>query len=179
MWKKPDDANTATAHPVSAPPQPSPGPTAAAAPGSPKERATLGTSILVVGTVSGDEDLTILGRVEGRIDLPQHVVTVGRSGRLQAEIFAKSVAIEGEVQGNVYAGEAIVLRKSGNVQGNLVSPRVTLEDGCKFKGAIDMDPQAGERARAAGRTGSPAESVSGVQQARAVSTAAPPPATRA
>jgi cytoskeletal protein CcmA (bactofilin family) len=53
------------------------------------------------------------------------------------------------VQGNVFAGEAIVLRTSGGVHGNLTSPRVTLEDGCKFKGSIDMDPQAADRARAA------------------------------
>lgn len=154
MWKKPDEPS---AQPVQnlqpAPPTPSmsPAPTPVAAPAVNKERAALGASITVVGDLSGEEDLVILGRVEGRVDLAQNSVTIGRSGRVQADIFAKTVAVEGEVQGNVYAGESIVLRKSGSVHGNLVSPRVTLEDGCKFKGAIDMDPQASERARSAAR----------------------------
>jgi cytoskeletal protein CcmA (bactofilin family) len=154
MWKKPEETNAQpvpNVQPVPAPPPMSAAPAPAAAPAAPKERAALGASITVVGDLSGEEDLVILGRVEGRVDLAQNSVTIGRSGRVQADIFAKTVAVEGEVQGNVYAGESIVLRKSGSVHGNLVSPRVTLEDGCKFKGAIDMDPQASERARSAAR----------------------------
>jgi len=151
MWKK--DEPAAPAQPQPAPPAPvvnvSAPPPAPPVPAAPKERATIGQSITVVGDISGEEDLTVLGRVEGRIDLSQNAVTVGRTGRVKADVFAKNVSVEGEVQGNVFAGEAIVLRKSGGVHGNLTSPRVTLEDGCKFKGSIDMDPQAADRARAA------------------------------
>lgn len=152
MWKKEEPA--APAQPQPAPPAPvvnvsAPPPAAPPVPAAPKERATIGQSITVVGDISGEEDLTVLGRVEGRIDLSQNAVTVGRTGRVKADVFAKNVSVEGEVQGNVFAGEAIVLRKSGGVHGNLTSPRVTLEDGCKFKGSIDMDPQAADRARAA------------------------------
>jgi cytoskeletal protein CcmA (bactofilin family) len=152
MWKKDEPSATpaqpqpATPAPVAMPAAPTPVP---AAPAPPKERATIGQSITVVGDVSGEEDLTVLGRVEGRIDLSQNSVTVGRTGRVKADVFAKNVSVEGEVQGNVFAGEQIVLRKSGGVHGNLTSPRVTLEDGCKFKGSIDMDPQSADRARAA------------------------------
>ena len=153
MWKK-DEPSPTPAQPQPVPPAPvaAAAPAAApvpAAPAAPKERATIGQSITVVGDISGEEDLTVLGRVEGRIDLSQNSVTVGRTGRIKADVFAKNVSVEGEVQGNVFAGEAIVLRKSGGVHGNLTSPRVTLEDGCKFKGSIDMDPQSADRARAA------------------------------
>lgn len=154
MWKKPDEPNAQPVQNLQPAPPPPPvtsAPSPVVTPPANKERAALGASITVVGDLSGEEDLVILGRVEGRVDLAQNSVTIGRSGRVQADIFAKTVAVEGEVQGNVYAGESIVLRKSGSVHGNLVSPRVTLEDGCKFKGAIDMDPQASERARAAVR----------------------------
>ncbi len=146
MWKKEEPAP----QPQPAPPAPAPPmPSAPAAPAVPRERATIGQSITIVGDVSGEEDLTVLGRVEGRIDLSQNSVTIGRTGRIKADVFAKNVSVEGEVQGNVFAGEAIILRKSGGVHGNLTSPRVTLEDGCKFKGSIDMDPQSADRARAA------------------------------
>jgi len=152
MWKKEEPAAPAQPQPVPPAPvvaAPAPAAPVAAAPAVPRERAIIGQSITIVGDVSGEEDLTVLGRVEGRIDLSQNSVTIGRTGRIKADLFAKNVSVEGEVQGNVYAGEQIVLRKSGGVHGNLTSPRVTLEDGCKFKGSIDMDPQSADRARAA------------------------------
>lgn len=100
----------------------------------------IGSSIVIKGTVSGDEDLVIQGQVEGNIELGKHEVTVGESGRVAADINAKTVRIDGEVTGDVSGGEKVVISKSGNVRGNIVAPRVTLEDGAIFKGSIDMDP---------------------------------------
>ena len=100
----------------------------------------IGPSIVIKGTVSGDEDLQIQGKVEGTIDLKAHVVTIGQSGRVAADINAKIVNIDGEVAGDITGNEKVVISKSGNVRGNIVAPRVTLEDGAIFKGSIDMDP---------------------------------------
>ena len=151
MWKKPEDEpQRAAAQPVPANPAPAAPPAAPVESRSAGERAAIGASIAVVGDLSGDEDLIVHGRVEGKIDLRQHSVTVGRTGKVQADIYAKNVTIEGEVKGNLFASEQIVLRKSGHVQGNLTAPRVMLEDGSRFKGAIDMDSQA-EKPRPAAR----------------------------
>ncbi|MFK8050189.1 MAG: polymer-forming cytoskeletal protein [Halioglobus sp.] len=103
----------------------------------------IGSSIVIKGTVTGDEDLTIEGKVEGTIDLKSNVVSVGPSGRVKADISAKIVNIEGEVAGDISGNEKVVISKSGNVKGNIVAPRVTLEDGAIFKGSIDMDPGDG------------------------------------
>ena len=100
----------------------------------------IGSSIVIKGTVTGDEDLLIEGKVEGTIDLNSNVVSVGQSGRVSADINAKIVNIEGEVTGDITGNEKVVISKSGNVRGNIVAPRVTLEDGAIFKGSIDMDP---------------------------------------
>ena len=100
----------------------------------------IGSSIVIKGTVSGDEDLLIQGKVEGTIELGKNEVTVGETGRVAADITAKTVRIDGEVTGDVSGGEKVVISKSGNVRGNIVAPRVTLEDGAVFKGSIDMDP---------------------------------------
>jgi len=102
--------------------------------------AMIGSSIVIKGTVTGDEDLLIEGKVEGTIDLNSNVVSVGQSGRVSADINAKIVNIEGEVTGDITGNEKVVISKSGNVRGNIVAPRVTLEDGAIFKGSIDMDP---------------------------------------
>ena len=100
----------------------------------------IGPSIVIKGNVSGDEDLLVHGRVEGSIDLGAHEVSVGESGRVTADINAKVVKIDGEVTGDITGNEKVVISKSGNVRGNIVAPRVTLEDGAVFKGSIDMDP---------------------------------------
>jgi cytoskeletal protein CcmA (bactofilin family) len=100
----------------------------------------IGSSIVIKGTVSGDEDLVIQGKVEGTIELGKNEVTVGESGNVAADINAKTVRIDGAVTGDVAGGEKVVISKSGNVRGNIVAPRVTLEDGAVFKGSIDMDP---------------------------------------
>ena len=102
------------------------------------ERATIGSSILVKGDLSGDEHLLIQGRVEGQITLDGNDLTVGSRGRVKADIHAKVISVEGEVRGNLFGEEKIVIRKTGNVKGNLVAPRVSLEDGATFKGSIDM-----------------------------------------
>ena len=102
----------------------------------------IGPSIIVRGEISGEEDLLIEGRVEGKVDLRQNAVTVGAKGVLAAEVQARLVLIDGEVDGNLNAEEQIVLRKSARVRGDIAAPRVTIEDGARFKGSIDMEPKA-------------------------------------
>jgi cytoskeletal protein CcmA (bactofilin family) len=138
-------------------------PSAAPAPAPPERREAggIGPSITIVGDVTGDEDLTILGRVEGKIELPKNSVTIGQSGRVKADIRAKSVHVAGEVHGNLVAAEQIVIRRTATMLGNLTAPRVGLEDGCSFRGSVEMEtppprgkaggvPAAGASAPAAG-----------------------------
>ena len=100
----------------------------------------IGPSIEIKGTVTGDEDLLIQGKVEGTIDLGAHELTVGESGKVNADIIARIVRIDGEVSGDVRGNDMVMISRSGNVRGNITAPRMTLEDGAIFKGAIDMNP---------------------------------------
>jgi cytoskeletal protein CcmA (bactofilin family) len=148
MWKRENEPNTPAQPPASAvTTRREPEPAAAPPPApvrytEPGGRAVIGPSIVVRGEISGEEDLLIEGRVEGKVDLRQNAVTVGAKGQLSAEVLARVVMIEGEVEGNLTAEEQIVLRKSGRVRGDLCAPRVTIEDGARFKGSIDMDPKS-------------------------------------
>jgi len=150
MWNKRDDEpiRPGTAPQVAAP-SPSP------ATGERREQAVIGASISVVGDVTGGEDLTILGKVEGKIALPKHIVTVGQSGRISADIQAKVVSVAGEVRGNLVASEQIVIRKTATMLGNLTAPRVGLEDGCCFRGSVEMESQEKPGTAAAQTAGSP------------------------
>ncbi len=135
IWKKSDADNVPTQTPM----QPSPPPSVPRSQPPPaKERALIGPSIEIKGSLSGGEDLLVEGRVEGKIELAQHSVTIGTSGRIKADIQGRSIVIMGEVEGDLFGSEQIILRRSSTVTGNLVSPRVSLEDGSNFKGSIDM-----------------------------------------
>lgn len=100
----------------------------------------IGATVKIKGDIQSEENLVIEGKVEGTITANAHEITVGGSGDLKANIKAKVVKVDGKVQGDVVGGEKVIISKSGNVRGNIVAPRVTLEDGAKFKGSIDMDP---------------------------------------
>ena len=136
------------------------------------EPATIGSSILVKGDLSGDEHLLIQGRVEGQITLDGNDLTVGSRGRVKADIHAKVISVEGEVRGNLFGEEKILIRKTGNVKGNLVAPRVSLEDGATFKGSIDMGAKttqegpasrSSSKSKATPSTNRPAESTKSLE----------------
>ncbi len=133
MWKKNE--------PQSHSPQPAPQPSTVQLPEpARKELAVIGPTITVKGEISGKEDLEIQGTLDGTITMKEHRVTVGDKGRIKADVYAKSIHVAGEVEGNLFGDDEVVLRESGRLLGNITAPRVALEDGSKFKGSIDMEP---------------------------------------
>lgn len=103
--------------------------------------ATIGPSIIVKGELTGQEDLEVQGKVEGSITLKKHRVLVSESGRVKADIHAKSIRVGGEVKGNLLGEDDVIILHTGRVEGDIKASRVTLEDGSKFKGSIDMEPK--------------------------------------
>ncbi len=110
--------------------------------------AVIGPGIQIKGDITGDENLIVEGKVSGKIKLDSHQVDIGQNGQVNADITARVIKISGKVRGDLNGTEKVVISSSGNVHGNIVAPRMTLEDGAIFKGSIDMDP------------GEPAQSVS-------------------
>lgn len=108
----------------------------------------IGPSIVIKGEVTGEEDLLIQGKVEGTIKLNGNQVLVGESGQVSADIYANVIKVDGKVTGDITGSEKVVISKSGNVRGNIVAPRVTLDDGAIFKGSIDMDPASAALSKA-------------------------------
>ncbi len=108
--------------------------------------AVIGRSIKIDGDLRGEEDLRIEGDVTGTIHFPNHNVTIGSEGRIKAGVYAESVTIDGEMNGDVYGSDRVSIRKSARMAGNIVASRVSLEEGARFKGSIDMDPERVEAA---------------------------------
>jgi len=134
----------------------------------------IGKSVIIKGELSGSEDLTIEGQVEGKIELRQNVLTIGPNGKIKAQVFAKSIIVQGEVHGNVTASERVDIRDNGSVDGDLSAPRVAIADGAHFRGSIDMqgkgsakpatDARPAETKQSAGST-APTQPASGLAAA--------------
>ena len=103
-----------------------------------RDVVNIGKSVVIKGELNGSEDLTIEGRVEGKIELRQNVLTIGPNGKIKAEVFAKSVVVLGEVTGNVTATEKVDIRDNGAVDGDIIAPRVAIAEGAHFRGSVDM-----------------------------------------
>jgi cytoskeletal protein CcmA (bactofilin family) len=120
-------------------------------PGKPRtagsgECAVIGRSIEINGDVRGNEDLRIEGDVSGTVELRNSNLTIGKEGKVRADVYAKSITVDGTTEGDLYASERIVVHISAHVRGNITAPKVGIEEGAKFKGSIEMDQAAVEKA---------------------------------
>ena len=153
MWgnKKLDEANPSVPEletPVSRPTPtyiPSAPEPAAAVPSGSKSAARVGRTLRIKGELHGSEELVIDGEVEGTVDLGESRLTVAPQGRVQADVRAKEVIIEGQLRGTAHASDRLHIAKSGNVSGDLVAARVSIEDGAYFKGSIDIQKPGEEK----------------------------------
>ena len=119
-----------------------------------KDIVNIGKSVVIKGELQGSEDLTIEGHVEGTIQLREHVLTIGPNGRIKAQVFAKTVIVLGEVNGNVSASEKVEIRDGGSVDGDIISPRVAIAEGAHFRGSVDMQKKAGSSSASASTSSS-------------------------
>ena len=161
MWKrdesvKPTPPPPATPAPV-APQAAAPKPTGDVRPQIERDKVNIGKSVVIKGELNGSEDLTIEGNVEGKIELRDHILTIGPNGKIRAEVFAKSVVVLGEVVGNVTASEKVDIRDNGSVDGDIISPRVAIAEGAHFRGSVDMQRAGAKPAGAAAVPAKPAQ----------------------
>ena len=139
-----------------------------------RDVVNIGKSVVIKGELNGSEDLTIEGHVEGKIELKDHVLTIGPNGKIKAAVFAKAVIVLGEVNGNVTASEKVDIRDGGSVDGDIVSPRVAIAEGAHFRGSVDMQrkgAQPGQQQRSGG--GGQSERTQGQQPQPAAQVAQP------
>jgi cytoskeletal protein CcmA (bactofilin family) len=121
-----------------APKSSSPPPARETQPGSGKA-VNIGPSVHIKGTLSGREDLTVDGKVEGKITLKEHVLTIGANGQIEANLQAKAVIVHGKVVGDIVADNRVEIASSGTVHGDVRAPRVAIADGAMFRGSVDME----------------------------------------
>jgi cytoskeletal protein CcmA (bactofilin family) len=102
------------------------------------DRSTIGKSLLIKGEITGSESIHIEGTVEGSVNLPDNRVTVGRNGRVSANIAAREIVVLGEVVGSCEASDHFDIRSKGSLCGDVVVSRISVEDGAFLTGSIDI-----------------------------------------
>ena len=151
MWKRDEAPKPTSQPPAPAPVTPSQPVSAASQPEYrriERDMVNIGKSVVIKGELNGSEDLTIEGHVEGKMELKDHVLTIGPNGKIKAQVFAKAVIVLGEVNGNVTATEKVDIRDGGSVDGDIISPRVAIAEGAHFRGSVDMQRKGGQPAAA-------------------------------
>ena len=103
-----------------------------------KREGNVGRSVVVKGDLRAAEDLRIDGRVESRIEMPDHVLTIGPDANIQAVVIAKTVTVFGSVIGDITARDLVEIRRSGFLKGDLICARLTIQDGAHFCGKVEM-----------------------------------------
>jgi cytoskeletal protein CcmA (bactofilin family) len=129
MFKKSDDNNRPT---LASPPR------IGQTPIRSKNVYVIGPTLVFKGELSAEEDLFIEGRIEGTIAHHKMNLTIGKQGRVKADIDATSVVIEGQLVGNIRSDGTVTLAKGANVEGNIFCAHIVMEEGARFEGKIDM-----------------------------------------
>lgn len=104
--------------------------------------SVIGPTLVFKGELSADEDLVIQGTIEGTIAHHKKNLSVGKEGRVKADIHAASVTIEGHVDGDIHGDDFVELAKGAVVRGNIFCARIRMADGARFNGSVDMGNQA-------------------------------------
>ena len=134
MFKKQSDAPMATSFRVESETRPA------------KGVSVLGPTLTFRGgELSSDEDLIIEGTVEGKIAHQSHHLTIGKSGRVKADVRARLITVYGTVEGDLHGDEGVQITATARVIGNVVAPRVSLESGATFQGSITTKDDSGTR----------------------------------
>lgn len=105
----------------------------------PEKYAKIGKTLDIVGEISGQENISIEGRFQGKISLDQNDVFIEHNATVKAEIHAKNVQIRGQVEGNVFAAEKVHIEKDGHMNGDIFASRISIDDGAQFKGSVKIN----------------------------------------
>lgn len=108
------------------------------------EQAYIGSTVVIKGEVSAAEDLLVQGTVEGSVHIKNNQLKVGKDGSVSATIEARTVHVEGRVDGDMDSSELVMIHESGRMTGNIKANRIVLKDGCRFRGHIEMDMDGGK-----------------------------------
>jgi cytoskeletal protein CcmA (bactofilin family) len=122
--------------------------------------AWVGKSVVFKGELMSSEDMTIDGRIEGTIEVRDHMLTIGPDADIRARIVARAVTVHGDVNGSISGSERVEIQKTGSVLGDITTPRLVMVDGAVLRGRVDAGPKESAKENAQARSGAKLSAVS-------------------
>ena len=133
--------------PVAAVPAPPPAPAVVSAPLRPplpeNVDSRISSGLKIRGEITGSSDMYIDGDVQGKVQIGSGSLIIGANGRIQADLEAREIIVNGSVVGNLKADDRVQLGSTGSVQGGIVTPRIGIDDGARLRGNVET-ARAGE-----------------------------------
>jgi cytoskeletal protein CcmA (bactofilin family) len=99
---------------------------------------TLGPSLIITGEITCQEDMTVHGRVNGRITMAQGNLVVAPTGSAEANLQGPRITVHGKVTGDIVASERLELTDTAVVTGMINAASLIVRDGARFDGVIEM-----------------------------------------
>jgi len=98
----------------------------------------LGPTAVLKGEIETHEDILVEGRVQGKITIPSGTLTVAKGGRVEAEVRVRVLVLHGQLIGPVRAGEKALISETADMNGDIITPKITIANGARFSGGIRM-----------------------------------------
>ena len=98
----------------------------------------LGSTAVLTGDIEAHEDMLIEGRVNGKIIIPSGTLTIAKGAKVEAEVRVRALVLHGELKGTVRAGERTVISETAEMNGDVITPKITIANGARFSGGIRM-----------------------------------------
>jgi len=135
--------------PPTPPAQPAPRPSGGQEPYTSQEKTTIGERITIEGNIRGEENLAIEGAMKGNIEMGKHDFSIGPNGRIDGEIHAQNVTINGQFKGTIKASGKVAVTKKADFNGEIKAKSFSVEDGAYFKGVVELDREPHNKSAAA------------------------------
>ena len=127
----------------------SPGPTVSQERSTNEKKTTIGERITIEGSIRGEENLTVEGAMQGTIEMGKYNFSIGPNGRVDGEIHAQNVSINGQFKGTIKALGKVAVSKKADFNGEIKAKSFSVEDGAYFKGVVELDREPHKKTAAA------------------------------
>lgn len=101
------------------------------------DSTTIGRDTAISGRIEGSADLSVEGYVEGTIELSE-TLTIAPGGRVDGQIQARQVVIEGSFDGDIVAEQLVVLTDTAQAIATINAPAVEMADGARLRGELSV-----------------------------------------
>lgn len=98
---------------------------------------TVGSNVVLSGTLKDVNDIIIFGRVEGEV-ISEKNVLIGESALIKGPVSAQTITVSGKINGDIVAHERLELTPTGKINGSISAKDLIIQSGAVFIGKCDM-----------------------------------------